>query len=94
MFQKPDEHPQNRPILTEQSKVLRMLDLVEFDKAIYISLPIDWITSSPNKAQRILTLRPITRDGGANLGSARSLNKHIQRAQNAAFQREFGRLWK
>jgi len=65
-----------------------------FDKAIFISLPIDWITSSPNKAQRILTLRPITRDGGANLGSARSLNRNIQRSQNAAFQREFGRLWK
>jgi len=65
-----------------------------FDKAIFVSVPIDWITSSPNQAQRILTLRPITRDGGANLASARSLNKQIKRSHNAAFQREFGRLWK
>ena len=65
-----------------------------FDKAIYVSLPIDWITSTPNQAQRILTLRPITRDGGANLASARSLNRHIEHSQNSAFQREFGRLWK
>ena len=65
-----------------------------FDKAIFVSIPIDWITSSPTRAQRILTLRPITRDGGAQLASARSLNRYIKRSSNAAFRREFGRLWK
>ena len=65
-----------------------------FDKAIYVSIPIDWITSTPTQAQRRLTLRPITRDGGANLASARMLNRHIKRSHNAAFQREYGRLWK
>ena len=65
-----------------------------FDKAIYVSIPIDWITSTPTQAQRILTLRPITRDGGANLASARVLNRHIRRSQNASYQREYGRLWK
>ena len=65
-----------------------------FDKAIFVSISIDWITSSPTKAQRKLTLRPITRDGGAQLASARTLNKYTRRSQNAAFKREFGRLWK
>ena len=65
-----------------------------FDKAIYVSIPIDWIISKPTKSQRKLVLRPMTRDGGANLGSARSLNRHIRRSHNAAFQREYGRLWK
>ena len=65
-----------------------------FDKAIYVSIPIDWITSTPTQAQRKLTLRPITRDGGANLASARSLNRHIRKLHNAAFRREYGRLWK
>ena len=65
-----------------------------FDKAIYISIPIDWIISKPTQAQRILTLRPITRDGGANLASARLLNRYVKRSHNAAFQREYGRLWK
>lgn len=65
-----------------------------FDKAIFVSIPLDWITSSPTQAQRKLTLRPITRDGGANLASARSLNQYTKRSHNAAFQREFGRLWK
>ena len=65
-----------------------------FDKAIYVSIPIDWIISSPNRTKRRLTLRPITRDGGAHLASARSLNRHIERSQSANFKREFGRLWK
>ena len=65
-----------------------------FDKAIYISIPIDWIISTPTQAQRKLGLRPITRDGGANLTSARFLNRFIKRSHNAAFQREYGRLWK
>ena len=65
-----------------------------FDKAIYVSIPLDWITSIPTQAQRILTIRPITRDGGANLASARSLNRLIKRSHNASFKREHGRLWK
>ena len=65
-----------------------------FDKAIYVSLPIDWIISSPNQSRRRLTIRPITRDGGANLSSARKLYRQIENFQNANFQREFGRLWK
>ena len=65
-----------------------------FDKAIYVSLPVDWIISSPNQSRRRLTLRPISRDGGANLSSARQLYRQIEWSHNASFQREFGRLWK
>ena len=65
-----------------------------FDKAIFVSIPLDWITSTPNKAKRILSIRPITRDGGAHLASARSLNRLIERSQYAAFRREYGRIWK
>ena len=65
-----------------------------FDKAIFVSIPIDWITSTPNQGQRILTLRPITRDGGANMASARSLYRHIEHDQSANFKRGYGRLWK
>ena len=65
-----------------------------FDKAIYVSIPIDWIISTPTKAKRRLILRPITRDGGANLRSARSLMRLIERNQSAHFKREIGRIWK
>jgi hypothetical protein len=65
-----------------------------FDKAIYVSIPIDWIVSSPDRTKRRLTLRPITRDGGAQLSSARQLYRQVENSQNASFQREYGRLWK
>ena len=65
-----------------------------FDKAIYVSVPIDWITSTPSLSKRRLTLRPITRDGGANLSSSRRLYRQIENSQNASFKRESGRLWK
>ena len=64
-----------------------------FDKAIFVSVPIDWIISSPNRTKRRLTLRPITRDGGAQLASARAFGG-IERSHYANFKREFGRLWK
>ena len=65
-----------------------------FDKAIYVSVPIDWIISSPSRTKRRLTLRPITRDGGAQLSSARQLYRAIENFQNTSIKREFGRLWK
>ena len=61
-----------------------------FDKAIYVSVPIDWIISSPNITKRRLTLRPITRDGGAQLSSARQLYREIENFQNSSITREFG----
>ena len=65
-----------------------------FDKAIYVSIPIDWIISSPSRSKRRLTLRPITRDGGAQLSSARQLYRGIENFQGTNVKREFGRLWK
>ena len=53
-----------------------------FDKAIFVSIPIDWITSTPSKAKRRLVLRPITRDGGAHLSSARNLYRTIEGTHN------------
>ena len=65
-----------------------------FDKAIYVSIPIDWIISSPDRTKRRLTIRPITRDGGAQLSSARRLYREIENFQNSSVKREIGRLWK
>ena len=65
-----------------------------FDKGVYITIPMDWTIGSPNKSKRRFTIRPITRDGGARLASARTLYKSISDTQKAQFKREYGRLWK
>ena len=69
---------------------LQRLERAPFDKAIFVSIPLDWITSTPTQAQRILTLRPITRDGGANLASARSLNRYIKDLIMLLFKEKLG----
>lgn len=65
-----------------------------FDKAIYVNIPIDWIIGKPNQSKRTLAIRPITRDGGAQLSSSRSIYKYIRNYQSIQFKRERGRLWK
>ena len=65
-----------------------------FDKGIYVSIPIDWVVGTPNQTIRKLAIRPITRDGGAQLASARKLYKLLENTHYAQFKREQGRLWK
>ncbi len=65
-----------------------------FDKGFYIKIPLDWILGSPTIPLRRFEIRPITRDGGARLGSSRQIYQNIKYFQNSQFQRERGRLWK
>ena len=61
-----------------------------FDKAIYVSVPIDWVVSSPNRTKRRLMLRPITRDGGAQLSSARRIYREIKISKMLALKESLG----
>jgi hypothetical protein len=65
-----------------------------FDKGLYVTLPLDWLTGSPTMSQRTFTVRPITRDGGARLASARQLYGLVRDAREKQVLREQGRIWK
>jgi len=65
-----------------------------FDKGIYVTLPMDWLTGSPSMSQRTFMIRPITRDGGARLASARQLYGIVRNAKEKQVLREKGRIWK
>ena len=65
-----------------------------FDKGIFLTMPMDWILGNPNPSRRTITIRPITRDGGAILGSAKTLHSKIREAQFSEVRREYGRIWK
>ena len=65
-----------------------------FDKGIYIKIPMDWLTGEPDRARRYFEIRPITKDGGARLATARQLYQQVRGARDAQLQRERGRLWK
>ncbi|MDA0740636.1 MAG: YjbH domain-containing protein [Bacteroidetes bacterium] len=65
-----------------------------FDKGFYVTLPLDWLTGSPSMSERTFTIRPITRDGGARLASARQLYGIVRDAREKQVLREQGRIWK
>lgn len=65
-----------------------------FDKGIYIKIPMDWLTGEPDRARRYFEIRPITKDGGARLATARQLYQQVRGARDAQLRRERGRLWK
>ena len=65
-----------------------------FDKGIYIKIPMDWLIGNPDRSVRYFEIRPITKDGGARLGTARRLYKTVKGARDTQLTREAGRMWK
>ena len=65
-----------------------------FDKGIYLRVPMDWLTGNPDRSRRYFEIRPITKDGGARLGTARSLYRTLKNARDTQLNREIGRIWK
>jgi hypothetical protein len=39
---------------------------------------MDWLTGAPEQSKRYFDIRPITRDGGERLGSARKLFRQVK----------------
>ena len=65
-----------------------------FDKGIYVKIPMDWLSGKPDRSRRYFEIRPITKDGGARLGTARVLYQRLKEASSVQFSREYGRTWK
>jgi len=55
---------------------------------------MDWLTGNPDRSVRYFEIRPITKDGGARLGTARRLYKTVKGARDTQLTREVGRMWK
>ena len=55
---------------------------------------MDWLTGDPDRSRRYFEVRPITKDGGARLASARSLYKKVSGMRDTQLRREYGRMWK
>jgi hypothetical protein len=57
-------------------------------------IPMDWIIGSPTKVKRSINIRPITRDGGAILGSSKTIYNFIKGSNQSELIREYGRFLK
>lgn len=65
-----------------------------FDKAFFVTMPVDWLTGTPTKKKANIIIQPIARDGGATLSSARKIYETIRGNQRSEILREYGRVWK
>lgn len=65
-----------------------------FDKGFYLTIPMDWIIGSPTKVKRRINIRPMTRDGGAILGSSKTIYNFIRGSNQSELIREYGRFLK
>lgn len=65
-----------------------------FDKGFHLNIPIDWLIGVPTQSAKTFPIKPITRDGGAILGSSKSIYRFIRKSNKSEVTREYGRFLK
>lgn len=65
-----------------------------FDKGIFLKMPLTWITGYPSRRAAGMTVRPILRDGGAQLSVRNRLYGLTRSEQDAANGERWGRVWR
>ena len=65
-----------------------------FDKGITLSLPLSWVTGTPNMRRVETDLRSLARDGGARLSVQGRLYETVRPAQTADLHEGWGRFWR
>jgi opacity protein-like surface antigen len=65
-----------------------------FDKGIHLEIPISWVLGNPTRASAGVTLRPLTRDGGAMLNGDGGLYDSVRDYHSQGLSREWGLFWR
>ncbi|WP_386685021.1 YjbH domain-containing protein [Loktanella sp. R86503] len=65
-----------------------------FDKGIQITIPLGFVGGKPGRDTSDLTIRSITRDGGARLAVPNRLYDTVHEANGAEIVNSWGRFWK
>ncbi|MFQ5437478.1 MAG: YjbH domain-containing protein [Paracoccaceae bacterium] len=65
-----------------------------FDKGLLITMPISWALGKPTRTAQSITLRPLTRDGGAKLEVRNRLWKLVNPYQTAIMEPAWARFWR
>lgn len=65
-----------------------------FDKAITMTIPLDWVLGRSTKISEDLTIRPLTRDGGARLEVPGRLFETVEDGRRYRQEEQWGRLWR
>lgn len=65
-----------------------------FDKGIAISLPLTWMTGKPSLDRAGMTIRPILRDGGAQLALRNRLFDLTRSERQGELDSRWGQFWR
>ena len=65
-----------------------------FDKGIYLTIPISWLSGTPTRLGRTIVLRPIGGDGGARLNVNGRLYEVLRSYDQTRLDDQWGRVWK
>ena len=64
-----------------------------FDKGIFLSVPLTWLTGKPTQQTFSRTIRPVQRDGGARLSVPGRLNAIVQEGDRDRLISGWGSVW-
>ena len=65
-----------------------------FDKGIRLEIPLSWATGKPTQKTTGITLRPITRDGGARLNVDGRLYETVRGSHRPEVAKSWGKFWR
>lgn len=65
-----------------------------FDKGIRLTVPLSWATGKPTQKSTSMTIRPLTRDGGARLRVQGRLYESIRETHQPEVAKSWGKFWK
>lgn len=65
-----------------------------FDKGIRFEIPLSWATGKPTKKKAGMTLRPLTRDGGARLSVKGRLYETVRDTHEPEIADSWGKFWR
>lgn len=65
-----------------------------FDKGLFVSLPVSWLTGRSSREKAGIALQPIQRDGGARLNLRNRLYPQIRDLSDPQLTEEWGRFWR
>ncbi|WP_371155581.1 YjbH domain-containing protein [Jannaschia sp. 2305UL9-9] len=65
-----------------------------FDKGIFLSLPVSWLTGRPSRDRAGVEIKPIQRDGGARLNLRHRLYPQVRDLSDPQLGEQWGRFWR
>ncbi|WP_424830616.1 YjbH domain-containing protein [Ruegeria sp.] len=65
-----------------------------YDKGVIVTVPIDWLSGTPSRDDFTTVLRPVQRDGGAQLEVAGRLYDTVRGLRGQDMRASWGRFWR